>query len=85
MRAMRILLVFDVELDEGKRPSTGFRRLDRLVRAAGGFVGRLSGVRVVHSVSLCDPAQFELLRPEVRYDGRQVAPTVDQLEQGLPG
>jgi hypothetical protein len=82
---MRTLLVFDMELDEGKRPSTRFRRLDRLVRLAGSFVGRLNGVRAVHSVSLCDPAQAELLRPEVRYDGRQVAPTLDQLEPGIPG
>ena len=80
---MRTLLVFDVEVDEGKRPSTRFRRLDRLVRVAAGFVGQLAGVRAVHSVSLCDPAQAELLRPEVRYDGRQVAPTLDQLPTGI--
>jgi hypothetical protein len=82
---MRTLLVFDVELDEGKRPSTRFRRLDRLVRLAGGFVGRLNGVRLVHSVSLCDPAQAEWLQPEVRYNGRQVAPTSDQLPTAVLG
>jgi hypothetical protein len=80
---MRTLLVFDVEIDEGKRPSTRVRRLDRFVRMVGGFVGRLNGVKVVYSISVADPAALELLNPELRYDGRQVAPTLDQLEPGI--
>ena len=81
---MRTLLVFDVEIDEGKRPSTRVRRVDSVVRATGGFLRMLKPVKVVYSISVGDPAALELLNPELRYDGRQVAPTLDQLEPGIP-
>ncbi|MFH1330018.1 MAG: hypothetical protein ABIJ48_05115 [Actinomycetota bacterium] len=81
---MRTLLVFDLELDEGKRPSTRFRRVDSVVRSVGGYMRMLRPVKAVHSISVCDPAALELLNSEVRYDGRQVAPTLDQLEPGIP-
>ena len=45
----------------------------------------LRPVKVVYSISVCDPAALELLSPELRYDGRQVAPTLDQLPAGIPG
>jgi hypothetical protein len=80
---MRTLLVFDVEIDEGKRPSTRFRRVDSVVRSVGGFLRMLRPVTAVHSISVCDPAALESLSPEVRYDGRQVAPTLDQLPPGI--
>ncbi|HUU61086.1 MAG TPA: hypothetical protein VMX37_01695 [Acidimicrobiia bacterium] len=80
---MRTLLVFDVEIDEGKRPSTRFRRVDSVVRSTGGFLRLLRPVKVVYSISVGDPAALELLSPELRYDGRQVAPPLDQLPVGI--
>ena len=62
---MRTLLVFEVEIDEGKRPSTRIRRLDQVVRTAGGFVARMSHVRALRSVSVCDPDQAEALSAEL--------------------
>ncbi len=82
---MRTLLVFEVEIDEGKRPSTRIRRLDQLVRTAGGFIARMSHVTALRSVAVCDPARAEELSPELRYDGSQVAPADDELPVGLVG
>jgi hypothetical protein len=80
---MRALLVFDVEIDEGKRPSTRFRRLDQIVRTAAPFLGRLRHVRELRSVMVCDPGQAEGLAAEVRYDGRQLAPSLLDLPVAL--
>jgi len=67
---MRTLLVFEVEVDEGKRPSTRARRIDGVVRTAGGFIDRLRYVRAVHSISVCRAEELEGLESELRYDGR---------------
>lgn len=80
---MRTLLVLDVELDEGKRPSTKVRRVDQVVRSVGGFVARLSHVSDLRGVSVCEPDQAEGLKPELRYDGRRIASPVGELPAGL--
>ena len=82
---MRTLLVFEVEIDEGKRPSTRIRRLDQVVRTAGGFIARLSHVTALRSVSVCDPAQAEELSAELRFDGRSIALPDDEIPMGLVG
>ena len=69
---MRTLLVFEVEVDEGTRPSTRARRIDGVVRTTGRFLGRLRYVRALHSVSVCRPEELEGLASELRYDGRQL-------------
>lgn len=76
---MRTVLVFEVEIDEGKRPSTRFRRVDRVVRVVAEFMARLREVRAVRSISVCDPEEAERLSAEVRYDGRQLAPPTEEL------
>ena len=77
--------MFEVEIDEGKRPSTRFRRVDRVVRVAAEFVGRLREVRAVRSISVCDPEEAEKLSAEVRYDGRRLAPPSEEWPVGIVG
>jgi len=80
---MRTVLVFEVEIDEGKRPSTRFRRVDRVVRVAAEFVVRLREVRAVRSISVCDPEEAEKLSADLRYDGRRLTPPSDELPVGI--
>lgn len=80
---MRTLLVFEVDIDEGSRPSTRARRIDGVVRTVGAFVDRLRSVRSVRSVSVFPPEALESLVPEIRFDGSYLdTPRVTGIEVG---
>ncbi len=68
---MRVLLVLEVDVDEGVRPSTRFRRLDSVVRSLGAAADRVRHVRSVKSVRVCDSSALDEVTELVRYDGAQ--------------
>ncbi len=82
---MRILVAFEIEIDEGSRSSTGFRRTDQIVRTIASYITRLRFVRALGEVTVCDTSQAELLRPRVRYSGPAIAAGRDELPVGIPG
>ena len=71
---MRTLVVLELDIDDGVRPSTGSRRLDVVARSLGERADRLRHVRSVQSVRVCDPSQLVGLRELIRYDGAQFKP-----------
>ena len=68
---MKVFLVLEVDVDEGVRPSTRFRRLDSVVRSLGAAADRIRHVRSVTSIRVCDPAELDKGTELVRYDGAQ--------------
>ncbi len=68
---MRVLLVLEVDIDEGLRPSTRFRRVDAVARSLGVAADRVRHVRLVKSVRVCDPSEVGELAELVSYDGAQ--------------
>ena len=73
---MRMLLVLEVEVDEGVRPSTRFRRIDAVVRSLGAAADRFRHVRSVKSIRVCDPSEAVKLTELVSYDGAQFTTTL---------
>ncbi len=72
---MRAILVLELDIDEGVRPSTRFRRLDAVVRSLGAAADRIRHVRSVTSIRVCDPSELGKLTELVRYDGAQFTTT----------
>jgi len=58
---MRALIVLDVEIDEGKRPGTGFARLQWVTRSVARFVGLQRRVKRLHSTTVHHPAAINQL------------------------
>ena len=72
---MRIRLVIDLELDEGRRAGTGYGRAERVARAVAAFAGRLGAVRVLRSFEVRRPADDT--HPEtvlMSFDGSEARP-----------
>lgn len=72
---MRVKLVIDLELAEGKRPGTRYGWAERVARTVGSFAGRMSPVRRLVSVELRQPADGE--RPEtvlMAIEGSELVP-----------
>ena len=68
---MKVFLVLELDVDEGVRPSTRFRRLDSVVRSLGAAADRIRHVRSVKSVRVCDSSALDEVTELVRYDGAQ--------------
>ncbi len=68
---MRVVVVLEVDVDEGVRPSTRLRRLDAVARSLGVAADRVRHVRSVKSVRVCDPSEVGELAELVSYDGAQ--------------
>lgn len=58
---MRALIVLDVEIDDGKRPGTGFARLQWVTRSVARFIGMQRRVKRLHSATVHHPAAINLL------------------------
>lgn len=58
---MRALIVLDVEIDEGKRPGTGFARLEWVAGSVARFVGFQRRVKRLHSTTVHHPAAVDQL------------------------
>ena len=58
---MRALIVLEVEIDDGKRPGTGFARLEWVARSTASFIGYQRRVRRLHSVTVHHAAVAEHL------------------------
>lgn len=58
---MRALIILDVEIDDGKRPGTGFARLQWVTRSVARFVGLQRRVRRLHSTTVHHPAAIDQL------------------------
>ena len=76
---MRTLVVLELDIDEGVRPSTGSRRLDVVARSLGERADRLRHVRSVESVRVCEPSQLVNISELIRYDGAQFRPSTAVL------
>ncbi len=73
---MRMLVVLEVDVDEGVRPSTRFRRLDAVARSLGAAADRIRHVRSVERVRVCDPSSLGEVTELVSYDGAQFTAVV---------
>ena len=75
LRAMRIRLVIDLDLDEGRRLGTRYGRAERVARAVAAFTGRIGPVQRVRSFEVRQPADDT--HPETTlmvFDGSEALP-----------
>lgn len=76
---MKVATAFEIDVDEGTRPSTGFRRVDQVVRASASFLSRLRHMRELGEARVCDAVQAAWWPVQVRYDGHDLGPSRDRL------
>ena len=72
---MRIKLVIDLDLDEGKRLGTRYGRAERVAQAVAAFTGRLASVQRLRSFEVRQPGNDT--HPEtvlMSFDGSEAWP-----------